>query len=158
GFHLQCSSFNRTPQYLGSPRALSNYHDPAGRRSNIAHRDVSQFSRIVNANIAFLPCGSRHSLNRLVDGQLVAHVDEQPVSLYVDLGNVVEVYSPLALDIVNHHLLIVKHLGTEEANCENKISRRFRRGDPVGAHPPASLKLARQTNKRDTLTLEVNNQ
>src|SRR5207245_1179632 len=156
-FHVQVSCFHRPSQYLVSPRAPSNYGTPAWRRSNSAHRDVSQFSRVVNTNIAFLPRSSGHGLDRLVDGQLVAHVHEQSVSLDVDLSNVVEVYSPLALDIVDHHLLIVKHLGTEEADREDKISRKFRRGDPVSAHPPASLKLARQANKSDTLFLEVNN-
>src|SRR5256712_7115835 len=116
------SRFDRPIENILSPRRTGQHCAPAGGRPDSPDRYIRQLRRIVNADVAFFSSRVSKNLNWLVNRQPVACIDEQSVLLDIDLRNRPKINPPSPLNIVNHHLLIIKYLRTEQSNREHQIT------------------------------------
>src|SRR2546427_5338857 len=149
------SRFHRPIENILSPRSASQYCAPAGGRSDGPHRYIRQLGRIVDTDITFLSSCVSKDFNRLINCQPIASIDEQPVLLDIDLRNRPKIYPSRPLNIINHHLLVIEHLRTEQSNGENKVTAQFWSSNPVSIHTPETLQFTRQTHQGQSLLLEV---
>src|SRR2546427_12671157 len=149
------SRFHRPIENILAPRSTSQHWAPAGGRSDGPDRYIRQLGRIVDADIAFLSSCVSKDLNRLINRQPIASIDEQPVLLDIDLRNRPKIYPSRPLNIVDHHLLIVEHFRTEQSDSEDQVTAQLWSSDPMSIHTPETLQFTRQTHQRQPLLLKI---
>src|SRR5439155_1424984 len=84
-----------------------------------------------DTDIAFLSGCVSKNLNRLINRQPIASIDQQPVLLDIDLRNRPKINPPRPLNIVDHHLLIVEHFRTEQSDSEDQVTAQLWSSDPM---------------------------
>src|SRR5207245_5873810 len=95
------------------------------------------------------------NLDRLINRQPIAGINEQPVLLDIDFRNRPKINPPRPLNIVDHHLLIIEHFRAEQSDSEYQVTAELWSSDPVSIHTPETLQFTRQAHQRQSLLLEV---